>query len=314
MSHKLYLGMYIFSIKKRYTQDAEKISNNDFLESAYIDLDKNKFSEGFAQDVIKLMDEKVFKTQDGTQGGILDQEQINEKERKLDLLVNGGNSGIKQFIIDEDGNKQEISDKDIVGPKFFARFWLPAGTKTGYVFIQKYGVISIKPLFDSILKELLRKRGFSFFGVKRLKPTTTKARLDKFLKKAILRDVSIISEKGINNTGEPEASSVTIKLKRFNNYKEVKEIDKEYIDKALNQYGIFIEDRNYKIRGTYEYDKGKDKQERTVDLDGSEDTINIIPNTIIPNHCIDQNNYPIFERLSAFIDQEIEQVRKEAKL
>ena len=56
------------------------------------------------------------------------------------------------------------------------------------------------------------------------------------------------------------------------------------------------------------------KEEKTVMLDSSEETINIIPNIIIPPSCIDKDNYPIFSKMQEFVDREMIQVRKEAKL
>ena len=89
---------------------------------------------------------------------------------------------------DESGEKKILSDKDIVGLKFFARIWLPAGGNTVYFFIQRYGSLSIKPIFDSIIRKVLEKRKYSMVEGD-LKPTTTKKRLDHFTKFSIIKDV-----------------------------------------------------------------------------------------------------------------------------
>jgi hypothetical protein len=92
-----------------------------------------------------------------TLGGKLNSQLINEQERTLDLVIDGGLTGIKQMLIDENGDKKNLDKSDIIVLKFFARFWLPASSSTGYVFVQKYGGLGIKPLFDSLLKDLLKK-------------------------------------------------------------------------------------------------------------------------------------------------------------
>lgn len=314
MVHKLYLSMYTFSIKERNKKNAERIDNNEFLERAYSNIQENKFTNGFAKDIIALMDQKVFKDSSNTHGALLDKHNFIQEQRVLDILIDGGITGIKQFLINEDGVKSEVSKDDIIGPKFFARFWLPAGTKTGFIFIQKYGVLGIKPLFDSIIKELLKKHDFSIHGLNRLKPTTTKKRLNDFLKNAVLKDLTIVSSMGLGSSGAPEASSVQVRLRKFQPIKgNDKQIDREAIQSALMDHGISIDDRNYDIKGVYEYKNGNNKQERTINLDNTEDTINIIPNIMIPETHIDSNNYPIFDKMIDFVNKEMIQIKKEAK-
>lgn len=313
MAHNLYLGMYTFSIKRKNTRNAQKIDNNDFLEKAYPEIEDNKFEKGFVQDVVSLLEEKTYKNAKNTHGAILDDKKLNSGNRTLDILIDGGITGIKQFLIDEEGKKQELSDEDIVGLKFYARFWLPAGSKTAYIFIQKYGTMSIKPIFDSIIMELLNKHDFTIFDSK-LKATSTKARLKKFLTNAVLKNVTIVSNTSLNSTGSPEASVVEIKLKNFRSFKKVNEkLDLESIRHALNKHELIIGERKYEIKGTYEYSNNGVTEERTAKLDSTDETINIVPNIVVPPNCIDSDNYPIFDEMIKLTNSEIEQVKYESK-
>jgi len=247
---------------------------------------------------------------------LTDSSTIKSKERILDILIDGGITGIKQYIIKEKGVKDVLSDKDIVGPKFYARIWLPASTKTGYIFIQKYGGMSIKPIFDSLMKELLDKYELSLFKQK-LSPTTTKVRLKRFLKHAALKDITIVSRSSQHSTGEAEASTVEVRLKNFKLLKETKDqlkIELNDIKKALGKHGFKIGNKQYDIKGTLEYDHGNNtKEERTTSLDNTDETINIVPNILISEDCIDKDNYPIFEKMKKLVDEEMKQIRKEAK-
>lgn len=311
MGHNLFLGMYTFKIKKYYTSDIEFIENNEFLSLAYPDC-KNKFAEGFVQDIISLIDNKAYKNNLKTHGAILDEKSLNISSRTLDIIIDGGLTGIKQFLIDESGNKSILSDKEIVGLKFYARIWLPANTKTGYLFIQKYGSLSIKPIFDSILQKVLNNRGYTL-AYNRLFPTTTIIRQKEFLKHSTLKDVIIVSKFSSHETGAADASSATIKLKNIVKAKS-NGLEMEDVSAALKNHGFSIAARNYEIKATYEQITGDYKEEKTVSIDDSEETINVIPNIVIPRYCIDIDNYPILSQLQMFVDKEMMQVKKEAKL
>jgi hypothetical protein len=306
--------MYTYSIKKKRTRFGTKLDNNEFLEHAYSTIEGNKFEKGFVQDITALLDSKAYKNAQNTHGAILDKMRINPTNRTLDILIDGGLTGIKQFIIDEEGGKKELSNDDIVGLKFYARFWLPAGTKTAYVFIQKYGSMSIKPIFDSILIDLLKKYELTIFDSK-IKASTTKERLKQFLRNAALKNITIVSTKSINATGAAEASSVEVKLK---NYKPIRNSKKkssmEGIKQALESHGFTIANKQYEIKGTYEYSNNGITEERTAKLDATEETINIVPNIVVPPNCIDEDNYPIFDEMINLVDTEMEQVKKESKI
>lgn len=313
-NHKLYLGMYSFQIKRKRTANLEAIGINDFLSEAYPD-EENKFI-GFAKDVIDLLDEKAFKNKQNTHGGILDQKSVASDRRYFDILIDGGLTGIEQFIVDEDGNREKITKDKIVGLKFFARFWLPAGNKTAYVFIQRYRDLGLKPLFDEIIREVLRKKDCSIASYgNTIKQTTTKKRLENFLKRSLLRDITIYSKMSSHETGAGDAESIMVKLKHVKIKKSSNKIDRKVIDDALKNHGFTLGNREYEISATYEtLIDGKKEEEKTTKLDASSDSINLIPNIIIPNNCIDENGYPIFLQMKAFVDEEIEQIKREANL
>lgn len=311
MAHDLYLGMYSFKIKKIHTSNSDYIDNNSFLSKAYPDAE-NKFTEGFVNDVIEMLDKKAFKNEQNTHGAILEQQAISSSVRTLDLLIDGGITGIKQSIIDEEGNKQELSNKDIVGLKFYSRIWLPGNSSTGFIFIQKYGSLSIKPVFDSIIYNALKKHGYALVN-RSIKPTTTKERLKQFLKYSSIRDITIISRQSSHETGAADAISASIKLKNVVMKNSGKPTKKE-IDDALRNHGFSIADRKYEFKATYTRQNGDKAEEKTAYLDDSEKTINIIPNILIPRDCIDADNYPSFTKMQEFVDLEMNQVKKESKL
>ncbi len=314
-NHKLYLGMFSFQIKKERTQNTETIPINDFLSEAYPDV-KNKFIEGFAEEVVSLFDQKAFKNKQNTHGGILEDKVVSSHNRYFDILIDGGLTGIKQFIVDDEGNKETITEDKIVGLKFYSRIWLPAGNKTGYVFLQRYGGLSIKPLFDEVIKSTLKRHGYNLANLnKTIKPITTKKRLDDFLKSSSIRDVTVISKTSSHETGAGDAQTVRITLRNIITKKKNQKIDKEVIEHAMKNHGFTIGDRKYEMKATYESKvEGKKEEEKTTKLDATSDTINIIPNILLPSKCIDRDGYPVFREMMKFVDDEIEQIKKESKL
>jgi hypothetical protein len=311
MSHNLFLGMYSFRIKKQFTKNEAAINNNEFLSNAYPE-EEYKFENGFVQDIIKLIDTKTFKNDKNTHGAILENQEFDSKKRTIDLIIDGGITGIKQFIIDESGEKEVLSEKKTVGLKFFARIWLPANSNSGYIFIQKYGTLSIKPIFDSLIKKVIKKNDCSLVNGK-LIATTTKKRQEYFMKHSSIKDVIVISKKSILDTNSVQAGQAVIRLR---NIKFVSNniIDREDINKALKRHGFKISGRDYEMKATYENKVNDFKEQKTVVLDDTEETINLIPSIVVPNQCIDKDNYPIFKKMQELVDTEMLQIKKEAKL
>lgn len=311
MAHNLFLGMYSFRIKKKHSKDSEAIDNNTFLSESYPE-EQNKFEKGFVQDVIKVFELGTFKNDKNTHGAILDETEFSKTNRTLDILINGGITGLKQYLIDENGDASELSDKETIGLKFFARIWLPANSKSGYIFLQKYGTLSIKPIFDAILKKVLNDNNYALVG-RKVNATTTKKRQKEFMKHSSLKDVILISKKSLFDTNSVQARQATIKLSNIK-HSSNNTIEKKEIEDALKVHGFTISNREYEIKATYMSDESGYKQERTVILDDSEETINIIPSILIPDKCIDIDNSPIFNEMKELVELEMSQVKKEAKL
>lgn len=308
--HNLFLGMYAFSLKKQNTSNSNPVDNNDFLSISYPSV-SNKFIEGFYQEIISLIDQKTFKNEQNTHGAVLESKDFNSANRTIDLMINGGITGIKQLLIDEEGNQEELPKVKTIGLKFFARIWLPANSHTGYIFIQKYGSLSIKPIFDSIIKKITLSHGFALIG-SRIVPTTTKKRQKEFFEKSSIRDLVIISSKSSHETGTADAVSATIKLRNFH-LKGKSIIEKEDLKSALKNHGFSIGDRDYYIKATYTNSQGMHNEEKTVVLDDSEETINIIPNIVISSEYIDVDNYPVFSQMQKLVEGEMMQIIKESK-
>lgn len=311
MAHNLFLGMYSFRIKKKHTKNSEAISNNTFLSESYPD-EENKFENGFVQDIIKVFDLGTFKNDKNTHGAILEEKEFDKNYRTIDILINGGITGLKQYLLDETGEMSELSDKDTVGLKFFARIWLPANSKSGYIFLQKYGTLSIKPIFDAILKKVLSDNNCSLVG-RKVDATTTKKRQKEFMKHSSLKDVVLVSKRSLFDTNSVQARQATIKLSNIKNTSN-NTIDKKEISEALKNHGFKIGNREYEIKATYVKDDNGYKQERTVIIDDSEETVNIIPSILIPDNCINADNSPNFTQMKKLVDLEMAQVQKEAKL
>lgn len=314
-NHKLLLGMYSFQIKKRNTSNTDIIALNTFLSEAYPDAEK-KFADGFADEIVSFFDEKSFKNDKKTHGGILDDKSIASENRYFDILIDGGITGIQQFLVDNEGNKQTISEDNIVGLKFYARFWLPAAGKTAYLFIQKYDSLSIKPLFDALIQKILKNHGFITIGSgSGLRQTTTEKRMKAFLREANIRDVTVISRLSSHDTGVGDAQTVIIKLKDIEINKKDKTVSRDVVDSALKNHGFTLGDRQYEMTATYERRvDNKKEEEKTVKLDTSSDSISLIPNIVIPASCVDEIGYPIFDKMKEFVDNEITQIRLEAKM
>jgi len=308
MAHKLYLGMFQFQIKKRNDRTSAPVQINDFLSKAYPDEEGNKFGNGFIQDIINLLDEKIYKNKDDTHGATLEHKHLSSNKRIFDLMLDGGITGIKQFIIDsETGKKTEIKKEDITGMKFFARIWMPSASKAGYIFIQSCGTLTIKPIFKSILTEILNNKNYSLIA-NNIFAITTRKRQKEFLKRSQIKYVSLISKKNNHSTNAIEANIATLKFTRLNI--KGKPTFNE-IEKAASNHGFSLNGREYEIKTTYEHIDTK--EEKTVALDASDETINVIPNIIIPSFCKNSDNYPIFKEMQNLIDSEMDQIKKESK-
>lgn len=305
LKHRLFLAMYSFQIKKRNTSNEDVFEINDFLSSSYPDVHA-KFEKGFVQDVIELFDKKLFNNKTDTMGGILEKSCHNTAGRTFDIMLNGGTKGLKQYLIDENGEKRDISDNDIVGLKFFTRIWLPSQSNSGYLFIQRYQNASIKPLFDELIKEVLDKHNL-ILAARRTVKTTTKKRQQEFMSRAVAKEITVVINGSPHDTGGPNTSTATISLKKINTNKN--RIGKKLVNKYLRNAGIKITG-DYRYKTKYQSEVNGYKEEKTVKEDN---TFSLIPNTPIPIECVDENNHPDFKKMQSFVSNEMNQLLKEAK-
>ncbi|NQX81209.1 MAG: hypothetical protein HRT66_04330 [Flavobacteriaceae bacterium] len=193
---------------------------------------------------------------------------------------------------------------------------MPAGGKTGYMFIQRYAGSNLKPLFDDLINITLEKYGYKIAGARAsLKPITTKHRLEKFLEISSLRDITIISKSSNHDTGSGDAKSVTIKLRNITVNSSDRKISKKVVSDAMKNHGFTLGEKQYEMTATYETKvDGKKEEEKTTKLDETEDTINIIPNILLPLNCIDGDGYPIFIKMKEYVTDEITQIREEIRM
>ena len=97
--------------------------------------------------------------------------------------------------------------------------------------------------------------------------------------------------------------------------KKDKKVTRDVVDAALKNHGFTLGDRQYEMTATYERRvENKKEEEKTVKLDTSIDSIRIVPNIIIPASCVDSVGYPLFDKMKEFVDEEIKQIRREAKM
>ncbi len=93
--------------------------------------------------------------------------------------------------------------------------------------------------------------------------------------------------------------------------------DKDSIqDFARSRHGIYLDEANnaYRYNITYRTQNERgEPEERTVPLEVDLGDMKLIPNIVIPNTCIDEDNYPHFEKMRRFCDEEIEQILEEIK-
>jgi hypothetical protein len=311
MKHELYLDIYTFQIKPFKKRNAEIIEINTFLENAY-PAKSNKFVSGFVDDIVNKA-KNIIKNGQGNMGALFDKKDVNHSKRYFDLLLDGGTTGIEQFIIDKDGKKTTAAKENIIGPKFYGRFWLPTGSKTGYIFIQSYTNLSLKPIFDALLSGVLRDHSYTLESG-RIKKTTTNHRQKQFMKYAFPKAITVVKKSDINDTSKPSASSIEIKIRGLNMFDKLKPQQRKTAAlNALKNNDIELKNDNFNYNITFESNINGEKQERTTTLDSSDDSINLIPRILIPAYCADNKNYPSFDKMKEFIDQEIVIITNEAR-
>lgn len=308
MAHKLNLGMYCFRIKPLGGSDTDVLSIDEFLQEAYHDVG-NKFIY-FCDDILNTL-KRVYKTKDKDLGAVKDQERIDPKRRILDLMLDGGITGIKQSLISPElEERTTIPAEDTVALPFFVRFWMQE-SNVGYIFIQSYTTLSIRKLISEVLQEVLRNKEFSFVG-HTIKKTTTRLRMQRFLDSSTPIAITIVNKTSEYNPTDTHVSTARIQLK--GDLPSIDTIDKQTIRRyTKNKHGIELKEADiyhYKITYQSENERGE-KEERTVPLEYDLSDSKLIPNIVVPSECIDEDNYPIWDKMEELCDHEITQILKE---
>ena len=309
MSHKLNLGMYSFRIKISHQSDTEVMTIGEFLENAYSGEEQPFVC--FADDFLNHL-RSLYKTKDRDLGGILLDSKLDAANRKLDIFIDGGITGIKQSLISSTEERQEITPDDTVGLRFFIRFWMEQ-SNSGYIFIQSYSVLSIRKLIQEILYKTLKDRGFSIVQ-KHIQKTTTRKRMKEFLEDSVPIAITLINKTSDFDPTRTKTSSARLELR--GNLPSITDMTKDGIQQyARCRHGIILEEQNiYRYKVTYRtQDERGDMEERTIPLETDLGDIKLIPNIVVPQECIDKDNYPIFEEMQIFCDNEIKQILREIK-
>ncbi|SEC79621.1 hypothetical protein SAMN04489761_3609 [Tenacibaculum sp. MAR_2009_124] len=225
-------------------------------------------------------------------------------------MINGGLTGVKQYVIDEEKKKNVVSNKDIVGSMVFARIWMPTNSNHVYLFLQKNGSLTIKPLFDDLFKKILANYSLGISG-RKLQATTTKKRQEEFLSKSQILNVTLIRKKSIHDTAAISADRASIKFGSIKNSNG--KIDDQDIQVLLKSHGVSAKMGQDDIKVTYVRNHDGYKEKKTVEIDTSDETINIVPNIRVPFECINADNSPNFKKMQELVNNEIEQIKKEAK-
>lgn len=308
MPHKLNLGMYAFQIKRVRTKDSERVSIGEFFSNAYPG--QTQPFEFFADEFLNKL-KGLYKTRDNDLGGILIKSELDPLQRTLDCLIDGGITGIRQSLISSPEERKEITPNDTVCMHFFIRIWM-CQSDTAYVFIQSYSLLTIRKLVEEVLHTLLSAKDYTIIN-KHMQKTTTRKRMKAFLKSSIPIAVSVISKPSEFDPYLTQTTSAKVVLKGNLSMDDIADT-KSIKDFARNHHGIYLDETNnaYRYNVTYKAQNERgDFEERTVPLEVDMGDMMLIPNIVIPNTCIDEDNYPNFEKMRKFCDDEIKQILEE---
>ena len=308
MAHKLNLEMYAFQIKRVHTKDSEKVSIGEFFSNAYPG-QMHPF-KAFADDFLSRL-KGLYKTKDNDLGGILIKSELDYQQRTLDCLIDGGITGIRQSLISSPEERKEITPDDTVGLHFFIRIWM-CQSDTAYVFIQSYSLLTIRKLVEEVLYTLLASKGHAIIN-RHMQKTTTRKRMEAFLESSIPIAVSVISKPSEFDPAQTQTTSAKLVLKGKLSMDDIADT-KSIQDFARNHHGISLDETNNVYRYTITYktqNERGDFEERTVPLEVDLGDIKLIPNIVIPPICINEDNYPDFEKMRKFCDAEIRQILEE---
>ena len=139
--------------------------------------------------------------------------------------------------------------------------------------------------------------------------------MEAFLENSIPIAVSVISKPSEFDPTQTQTTSAKLVLKGNLSMDDIADT-KSIQDFARNHHGIYLDETNnvywYKITYETQNERG-DFEERTVPLEVDLGDIKLIPNIVIPTICINEDNYPDFEKMRKFCDAEIRQILAEVQ-
>ncbi|KGO02384.1 hypothetical protein HQ42_07300 [Porphyromonas gulae] len=251
---------------------------------------------------IKQIDNKIYKKKG--LGGILFDKKVRSSERIFDFMLDGGTTGFIQSLIKPSGTKDVIDKDAVVGPKFFVRLWMPHADY-GFLFIQSYSTLSIKPIIEELLDETLRHLDCQLLK-KPIVRTTTQERINQFLGTATVVSITIFAPSSPHSTKVGEIKDAAIRITGASIAKTVLSQGVSALNKLFGISYHPSKETRYQI--TYE-SEGKERSFRTDDLIDDRGNVKIIPPIYLPQNCIDENSHPRFEELGQFVDVEMAKLK-----
>ena len=283
-NHNLNLSLFSFEITRIRSSNSDQLEMDEFLSSAYPGTDSFRtFSERILNALLT-----PYINRNRTLGAIqAGWHNIDVSRRILDITLDGGITGIRQSLIGSgsEPSRQTINTLDIVALRYFVRIWMPSLSCSGYIFLQSYTSYTIKPLIQDVLLSELR-------GV----PIA----------------LSIINKPSVYDISAPSTTSATITLK--GGIPSIPDLTRDSIkDLARERFGITLseEDYSYQYKVKYQITNDRGEKEQKECLLEAQDGARLIPNIIIPEDCIDSDNYPITSRMQQLCDDEINQINSE---
>lgn len=309
-NHNLNLSLFSFEIKRIRSSNSDQLEMDEFLSSAYPGTDSFRtFSERILNALLT-----PYINRNRTLGAIqAGWHNIDVSRRILDITLDGGITGIRQSLIGSgsEPSRQTINTLDIVALRYFVRIWMPSLSCSGYIFLQSYTSYTIKPLIQDVLLSELRQTGHNLIG-ERINRTTTRQRIEEFIARGVPIALSIINKPSVYDISVPSTTSATITLK--GGIPSIPDLTRDSIkDLARERFGITLseEDYSYQYKVKYQITNDRGEKEQKECLLEAQDGARLIPNIIIPEDCIDSDNYPITSRMQQLCDDEINQINSE---
>ena len=312
-NHKLNLSLFSFEIKRIRSSNSNQLEMDEFLSLAYPGTDSFRT---FSERILGTLS-TPYTNRNGTLGAIqAGWHNIDVSRRILDITLDGGITGITQSLIGSgsEPSRQTIDTRDIVALRYFVRIWMPSLTSSGYIFLQSYTSYTIKPLIQDVLLSELRQTGHTLIG-DRINRTTTQRRIEEFFARGVPISLSIINRPSEYDTSVPSTTSAIITLKGGNLPMPANLTEDSIKDLARERFGITLsqEDYSYQYKVKYQITNDRGEKEQKECFLEAQDGAQLIPNIIIPEDCINSNNYPIINKMQRLCDDEINQIDSESQ-